>query len=148
MPGIETKSTSIDGVEFVTTQFDAFTALEVLAKLAKVAGPLLSMLGGMNPDTPLSSIGPQLAQAFQGLKPSEASDLVLDLLKQTQAIMRDKTGALRVVELNTKDRINQVFSGRLKLMFQAVGHSIGANFGDFTAGSDASAPAPATAELS
>lgn len=122
-------------------------ALEVLASLVKVAGPALSVLSAAGSDTELSAIAPQLGAALAGLKPAEASDLVCKLLSGTRAFVKDKAGASRLVELNSQDKINTVFSGRLKVMFQVVAHAIRTNFGDFAQGSDQTAPsAPVVAE--
>ena len=140
--GTQMKSVTIDGVEFQTDQFPAMHALEVLAQLVRVAGPALSILSSANPETELSDLAPQLGAALSGLKPADANELVRKLLSQTRAFVQAKDGGTRIVELTTEEKINQVFSGKLKVLFQVVGHSIRTNYGDFSEGSGSTDLAP------
>lgn len=140
--GLQTKNVEIDDIEFQTTQFPAMRAFEILASLIKVAGPVLTLIANADQTADLSTLAPQLSGALSGLKPSEAADLLKSMFSSTRAIVRDG-GKLKIVELNSEERINSVFSGKLMMMFQVFGHALRTNYGDFSVGSDQTAPDPA-----
>ena len=142
---LKTESVEINGTEYQTTQFPALHSLEVLATLVRVAGPVLAVLGAANQEAELSTITPQLMQAMHGMKPSDARDLVLSLLSNTNAMVRSANGQMRLVLLNSQSSVDSVFSGKIKDMFAVVGHAIRVNYGDFIGGSDPSAPLTQTA---
>lgn len=140
--GLQTKELEIGDITFQTTQFPAMRAFEVLASLIKVGGPVLALIANADQTADLSTIAPQLSSALSGLKASEAKTLLQDMLANTRAIVRDG-GKLKIIELTSEEKINSVFSGKLMVMFQVFGHALRTNYGDFSVGSDQTAPTPA-----
>ena len=130
----------VDGLPFRVVPFSAYHALGLLARLAKAIGPALSSLSGYDANTDLKDLAPALRVAFAALDPAEAQVLTLEILKLTSVLLDDGTGkpAPRV-ELNTKEKFDRVFSGRLKTLFKVLGFALRVNFSDFIAGS-ANAP--------
>ncbi len=115
-------------IEFQTTQFPAMKALEVMVTLQ-------GLTAGANPNQSVAQAAPNLLAGLDGPK---ARKLVLDVLECTTALVRNPVAKL--ILLNTQVSIDQVFSGRLKLLFEVVAHAIEVNFGDFSEGSEDPAP--------
>jgi len=128
---LKTVPITIDDIEFNTTQFAAMRALEVMVTLQRLTA-------GMNPDSQVNAAG-----LLAGLDGPGARKLVLDLLEGTTALVRTPTH--KIITLNTQANIDAVFSGKLKMLFQVIGHAIEVNFGDFNEGSED--PAPPTQTL-
>jgi hypothetical protein len=132
---LKTEAVTIDDIRFETTQFPAMRAFELLARLVKSVGPAIGALTNIDPNTELSSIGPQLMAGLSTLNPSEAAKLVEDVLACTTADVDNKR-----ISLSTKSNIDLVFSSKLKTMFKVLGHALKVNYQDFNEGSDPAAP--------
>lgn len=131
----------IDGLAFRVIPFSAYHALGLLARLAKSIGPALSSLTGYDPNTDLKDLAPALRIALAALDPAEAQVLTLEVLKQTSVLLDDGSGKTAPrVEINSKEKFDRVFNGRLKTLFKAVGFALRVNFAGFIDGSE-SAPA-------
>jgi hypothetical protein len=120
-------------LEFSTTQFPCMKALEIMVSLQKLG----------------SSGAPgnaHISAAMAGLKPEEAGKLFVDVLQCTTTIIETPQGK-RQITFNSKDALDKVFSGRLKLLFDVLEHAIEVNYGDFTEGSDVPAPPAQTPDL-
>ncbi len=128
----------IDGLRFIVVQFPAMYGFSLLARLAKSVGPALTSLSGVSVDTDLATLGPAFRDALQALDPDEAQKLVIELLRSTAVIIPDATGG-RKIELTDRTKIDEVFSGRLKTMFKAIGFALRVNYTDFVNGRDLSA---------
>ena len=142
---IETQSKTINGIEFRTNQFAALRATPLLIRLVKAVGPALAALRGMmQAEVSIAGLGPALGDALGALDPDDATRLIQDLLKSTKAIVDDK-----VVELNSENAINKVFSGKdsLQTMFEVVGFVVEVNFSGFFAGGSEPAAAPSPTPL-
>ncbi len=137
---LKTETKTIDGVEFTTIQFPAMRSFELLAKLVKQIGPALALMSSVDPDTQITDLAPHLMSALSGLEPAAARALVVDVLSNTQALLRDANGQASLVELNRTETIDRVFSGKLRTMFVVLGHALKVNYGDFTEGSAPNAP--------
>lgn len=131
----KTETTTIDGVEYTTTQFSAMHSFGVLAELVKVAGPAIAVLTTAEQGQEITQLAPALMGALGGLDPEVAKNLVLKLLAMTYAIVDDKK-----VDFTNQKAIDRVFTGNLKALFQVVGHAISVNYSDFFAGSASSTP--------
>ncbi len=131
LPSLKSVPLIIGDIEFSTTQFPAMRALEVMVSLQKLAGAMQ----GINPNTSLAAAAPQM---MAGLEPGAAKRLVLDLLQSTTALVRTPT--TRLILLNTQENVDLVFSGKLKMLFEVIGHAVEVNFGDFSEGSAPDAP--------
>jgi hypothetical protein len=140
---ITTQSTTIDGVEFRTTQFSALKAFPLMIRLAKAVGPALASLQGVDGNTDVSTLGAQLGEALAGLDPDSATQLVVDLLASTRAIVGGK-----VKELGNESAINETFTGRMPIMFKVIGYVVQENFRDFIGGSGSEPTAPPQTTLS
>lgn len=138
---LKTEEQEIDGLTFKTVQFPAMYGFALLTRLAKCVGPALSALGSVGPDVDAQTMAPAMRDALSSLDPDEAQRLVLEILKQTSVLIQDSVGGRRV-EFTSKMSIDEVFSGRLKTLFKAVGFAIRVNFADFMPGSAAGQAAP------
>ena len=132
--------TATDGTIFNTTQFPAMHSLELMAQLMKTIGPALAALQGVSVDTDLSALGPALSGALAGLKPNEASQLVLAVLASTTAQVTNPSGQQKIMQLNSREVIDLVFSNKLKTLFDVLEHALKVNYSDFFVGSDQVAP--------
>ncbi len=126
--------------KFSTTQFPAMRAFELMTQLAKTIGPALAALQSLDKDTELSALGPILSSALSNLTKTDATALVLDILAGTQATVPGPGGQRTIVQLTSRAALDAVFSARLKMMFQVLGHAIKVNYADFSEGSDPAAP--------
>jgi hypothetical protein len=137
---LKTETLTIGTDQFNTTQYPAMHSLELMAQLMKTVGPALAALQGVSADTELSALGPALSGALAGLKPNEASQLVLAVLAGTTAQVTGPNGQPRIIQLNTREMIDYVFASKLKTMFAVLGHAIKTNYSDFFEGSAQDAP--------
>lgn len=137
---VQTLTEEIDGVTFSTTTFSALSALGLLAVLTKHVGPVLSVMGSMDPDTDLASaanaelIARTLGPALGALGPDIAQKLVLDILISSAAIIDGK--AIGFVGKHASSNFNLVFTGRLKTMFKVVAWVLRSNYADFWSGGE------------
>jgi len=111
----------IDGLEFTCTPFPAWHALGLLPQL-QALGPQFGFAG----DGPAVSPNPTIVQAT-----------ILELLKQTSVMISDaEDKPARRIELTSKEKFNQVFTGRLPTLFKVVAFANKVNFGNFGDGSE------------
>ena len=136
---LKSQTDVFDGVTFTTMQFPAFQGLKLVARLVKVAGPTLAAMaqGGADLSNP-AAVLPQIAESLLSLDTDEAVRLCMDLLKNTSAVLPG--GA--TVPLLAQHDIDLVFSGRLKVLFDAIVVAIKVNFSDFFPAGAMSAPQP------
>lgn len=121
---LKTEKKTFKGVDFETTQFPAYFAYELLAKISDRAAK-----AGWDPSMDITRMGPAM------LDP----ELTLRILSSTRAILTEN-GRTGIVEITSKERFNQVFSGRLAVVFDVVNWVMETNYGDFSEGSDPAAP--------
>ncbi len=139
---LKTEEKEIGGIRFTTTQLPATRGFTLFTRLVKVAGPVVSALGSMNPEEDMvRAIGP-LADGLKNLNPDEVVDLALSVLVGTQAIMTDESGKTRRYDLSSRENIDRVFNGKLKSMFEVLAFAIRVNFQDFF-GDSSLIPVPA-----
>ncbi len=69
---------------------------------------------------------------------------MLEIFKGTSAFLTDEKG-LRRVDLLTRESVDLVFSGRMKILMTALMHAIRVNFADFIPGSPSSDVLPPAA---
>lgn len=122
----KTVSLTIDEIEFQTTQFPAMRALEVMVELQKASA---------TSGTPNASV---TSGFMTGLSAQATKKLVMELLECTQALVHTPT--TKLVPLDKQTNIDLIFSGKLKMLFQVIGHVIEVNFADLTEGSEELAP--------
>ena len=134
---IETRTKTIDGTEFRTTQLPAMRAYPMFIRLGKIIGPILGSLQGVSLHTELSELGSALGPAFSAIDPDEATRLMVDMFVSTRALVDGK-----VLDLSSEASINRVFTGRLPLMFKVLAFVVQENFADFFAGSGSAPTAP------
>ena len=130
---------TVDDIEFVTQQFTAMRGLELMGRLVKVLGPTFGALASANPDAEIDSLAPVLAVALKDFDQKELTSLVLDVLNGTTAHIKSSLG-VQPYQLDSKEKLDLVFSGRLKAMFKVAIHAIKVNYGDFLDGSVLGAP--------
>jgi len=123
---IQSKTETIDGLEFTTTQLPAMDSFNLLAKLTKLLAPILEGADGLSLDSELSELAPLLGGALSQLEDGGASKLALEVLGNTSVIVNDA-----IVGLNTAEKINAVFGGRLLTMLKAMGFALKVNYADF-----------------
>ena len=111
----------IDDLEVGTTQFSAFAALGLLPRIGRL-GPAFGQS---------ESAGPvATAEEVQGT--------ILALLAKTFVMMTDG----KRVELNTTEKFNQVFTGKIQTLFKVVEYVINANYSGFGDGAKSVTDAP------
>ena len=132
---LKTEPVEIDGIKFETTQFPAMAAFRLMARLIKVIGPAMGVLKGATKDTTLESLAPALGAALSNVSPDEAQSIALEILKCTTA----EVGGV-LIGLTGQAPVDQVFSGRLSMLFKVLAHALKVNYGDFSEGSDPAAP--------
>lgn len=143
IPTLKSEDQEIDGLTFRVVQFPAMYGFALLARLAKCIGPALGALGSIAPDD-MAAMAPALRDALATLDPDEAQKLALEILKCTSVLLPKGGGEVVRVELTDKTKIDQVFSGRLKTMFKALGFAVRVNFSDFVSGSVPGTDTPKT----
>jgi hypothetical protein len=139
---LRTDEREIDGMKFACTQFSALKALTMVARLTKIALPLLGA-------AILRKKGPNPIALLAGMKdmaPDDLEALAVDLLASTQY----KGDVIRT--LDSREKINQTFSGKFGTMIKAMLFAIEVNYADFMSGlkesGAAEQPAPSSAEAS
>lgn len=142
---IQSKTEILDGVSFTTTQLPAMRAYPLFIRLLKTIGPALGALSRLKPEDDLSGVMPQLAGALTSLEPQAAEAIALEVLSTTTATLTNPAGQAMVIGLSSPTNMDIVFSGRIKLMFQAIGFAIRVNYADFFGGATPSAPLLPTA---
>jgi len=135
---MKTDEREIDGILVKTVQLPAMRAFKLLARLAKAVGPALGVLTKFDPNTQLEAVAGEFAGAFASLDADEAERLVPEILIKTTVFIPDERGGSE--KLLTKDRIDDIFTGRLMTLFRVVGFALQVNFQDFYAGSAPAAP--------
>lgn len=136
---LKTEPVTIGGILFETTQFPAMRSYALLTRLVKAIGPAMSILAAADKELRLEDMGPILGSALANVTPAEAQGILLEALSCTTAEITDATGG-RVIGLTGADKVDLVFSGRLKVMFQVFAHALKVNYSDFSEGSDQDAP--------
>ncbi len=136
MMQLKSDTLELEGIRFSTQQFMAMRSFSLLARLTKTVGPALGALMKLNPASQLEDVGSELAAAFSTLDPDEATKLVPEILAMTSALIDGKQSLL-----NSTSAIDNVFSGRLKTMFQVLAFVLKCNYADFMPGSSAPASA-------
>jgi hypothetical protein len=140
------ESVDYDGVTFTTQQLPAMRSYRLLARLLKVAGPALTTLASLSPETSVMDAAPMIGGALGGLDPDDAAGLALEILSGTTATWAGDDGKMKKRQLGSQTVIDEVFSGRLRIMLQVLGHALKVNYSDFRLGGSPPAPdAPATA---
>lgn len=128
----------IDGLLVKTVQLPAMRAFKLLARLVKAVGPALGVLTKLDPSAQLDAVAGEIAGAFASLDADEAERLVPEILTKTTVFIPDDRGGSE--KLLTKERIDDMFTGRLMTLFRVLGFVLQVNFQDFYAGSAPAAP--------
>ena len=132
----ETKE--IDGLTFTTRQFPAMRAFNLMARLAKAAGPVLMLVDANGEGLSLNA--GMIQSVLGSLDPREVTALLPEVLNSTTALVPDATGG-REFSLADSKNIDLVFSGRLPVLFQVIGFALQVNFQGFSIGSVPGVPA-------
>lgn len=114
---LETKTKSIDGVEYRVTVFPAGQGFELLFELKELFGDSIGALFGKNAETALAKIGGKFGK-------KEVLDFVLRLLAFTYAENATEP-------VGKKEVFNLHFAGRQGHLFKVIAFAVEVNFGDF-----------------
>ncbi len=125
---LKTASIELGDLKFTTQQFAAMHGLGVMVNLVRLLGPTIATLLGADQKSDLSTLAPQLSAALGVLKPEDMKNLVSAMLEETTVVLNGS-----FVQLNSTERIDRVFSGKLQHLFKVFAHSIEVNYGDFFA---------------
>jgi len=123
---LNTETKTIGDLEVTVTAFLPIPAMELQARLLKIVGPALGMLGKVTMDSDVKELGPLIGTALMNVQPGELPALVRDVLKSTSVVYRGKN-----LTLDKIDTINIVFAGRLRAMYEVIGFTLMVNFSDF-----------------
>lgn len=129
---VKTEVKTIGDVTFTTTQLPAMRAYSLFVRLVKAIGPAASVLMGADKNLDLTKLAPVLSGALANLDTATAEQIALDTLSNTMASVNG--GPL--ITLSDRSKMDAVFSGRIKMMFQAIAFAVATNFADFTEGTD------------
>lgn len=136
---LTTETKEFKGVTFTTQKFPAMRGFKLLARVIKVAGPLLSVMQSSdNPDSEISET--VMVKALASLNPDDVPTLAKDVLACTYALIDSSKGPLKV-DLLSDAQIDRVFSGLgVRTMLEVLVWVLKFNFMDFSEGSEAEAP--------
>lgn len=126
------------GVEITVEQLPALTLLREWSEVAvRVLPVLVAIEDAKDRDAALMTVLPMFAALGPG-----ASDLAQRLLVTAEAKIVDAEGP-RLVDLNSRDAINEAFAGNLLGLFQAIFFAVEVHYGDFLSDAGGSSPGPA-----
>src|SRR5690242_4438340 len=122
---MKTDEKEIDGILVKTVQLPAMRAFKLLARLVKAVGPALGVLTKLDPSAQLDAVAGELAGAFASLDADEAERLVPEILIKTTVFIPGERGGSE--KLLTKERIDEMFTGRLMTLFRVLGFALQVN---------------------
>lgn len=116
----EPQKAIINGHEWETVPWDGMHGIRMQARLAKIIGPALSNMSGVD-DLMDADVGAIAGALFERLDEKEAPQLVRDMLHGTSVEGKDPT----------MDRVfNEHFAGNYGELYQGIAHILKVNFGD------------------
>lgn len=127
---LKTEQLVEDGITFETTQFPAMRAYGLMTKLLKTLGPAMAVLSEVDAESQMATLAPMIGGALANVDPVDAQKLIVEILSGTTAQISDALGG-RLVSLDSAKVLDDVFSGRLKVMFQVAAHALKVNYSDF-----------------
>lgn len=121
---------TIDGVAFHVTQHPAFQALKLKAKLARLLGPgfsglLLALAQGKAKkaaDMDIAELAPAFGKLAETLDPDAFANACLELMANTLAVEGKQK-----FELVNPHAFDQLFTGRMGLLYKAMHHVLEVN---------------------
>ena len=127
----ETENTTINGTEYVCTQFPAIQSMKFKLRVLKVLGPVITeiipMIGNDKTNDQLKSISDAIEKLFLTSSPDEIIDLMVEMLT-TGNTKRDG-------ERLTKSLFEQTYSGDLMLeAYKAFAFVLKVNYKGFFKG--------------
>lgn len=131
---LKTEQRDIQGLAVTTTELPAMRSLKLLTKLGKVFGPLLASLPELKANK-LSNeaIATAIGVALGKLDEADVSTLTRDILASTRVQVDHEKGP-RVLDLNSEDRVNTVFEGKLDALLLTMAFALEVNFAAFFLG--------------
>jgi hypothetical protein len=150
---IETKTKTIDGLTFMSTQLPPLKAYPLAARVAAIVMPAFAKLMGSGLDfgdadkflsQDASKLAPILGPLLEALGKAENEDLPQKLLVGTTVQMPDDSGQMSVLSLASPEGINRAFQGKGLLIYKAMWFAVEVNFADFFAGASKSTPTKAS----
>lgn len=140
---IETKTKTIDGLTFHTTQLPPLKAYPLSARVAAIVLPVFQQLAAtgfidIKPEQFLkqdaAKLLPILAPLLEALGSKDNEDLPQKLLAGTVVELPDDNGEATRISLADPSGINRAFQGKIFLMLKAMWFAVEVNFRDFFAG--------------
>lgn len=123
-----TKELTVENVTFHSTELEFCDATDVLADMLAVIAP-----GGGTFQEGLATRGEAIGQMAKELAGGRLTSLLPRILAGTTMIIRGE-GAGKVDLINSREKLNQAFSGRKKFVFPAVKLALEVSFKDFLDG--------------
>lgn len=125
--GRRTRTEAFDGVELICTEMEFCDAVDLLADMTAVIAPAGgAYVGGV------ASRGIALGEFAKEVAGGKLTKFLTRVLATTTMIVRAEK--LKVDLLDSRDKLNQAFSGRPKFVFPAVKLALEVNFKDFLDG--------------
>ena len=121
---IKNTQKTISGYSFHVTEFPAFTAIKIKARIARLIGPAFGgLLGAVSKldkgkkasDMDISALAPAIELLAATLDPEAFANLCLELMSGTVAVIENQK-----YELANVDQFNKAFTGRLDLMYKVI----------------------------
>jgi len=131
---LKAEEKTIDGHKVTVTQFPAWTAFNLQIKVIGLLGPSLITglsglktldfdLGNLNDeDFNFEKIGKAFTELFTKLTPEVSESIVRELIVSTRVDGQ---------EIANDDIFDDIFSGKLDLMFKVVGYAVQVNYKSF-----------------
>ena len=145
---IETKTKTIDGLLFSSTQLPPLKAYPLSARVGAILLPALSKFfaSGLNQIEDVDAfmkqnagkLMPVLEPVLEALGKKDNEDLPQKLLAGTTVQMPDESGSMTLISLATPEGINRAFQGRGATMYKALWFAVEVNFTDFFPGASKS----------
>ncbi len=138
MQGIKTEKDTISGLDVETTQFVPMRAHKLLAKLARVMGPVLGAIGNVELDQDGevtnfngASLGPALVSVFGAMDETIAERLPLEILAGTSVIRTMDDGNKKRFDVSSLAGYNDAFAGMGVAPYLVMAFALKVNFGRF-----------------
>lgn len=128
--GLKSESRNIDGLEVRSSQLPALRTLALSARLGRVAAPALSKMGGLTLKSNVADLLPAIMDLCTRLEEGEIESLACEILAAT-SVQVDEGRGPKLIELNNRQAINGVFSGRFKTLLYVIMFALEVNYSDF-----------------
>jgi hypothetical protein len=128
---VQTQTRQVDDLEITCTPLDAIEASVLLnTKLLKVFVPVFASMSEVDADASVGALVPAIAMGMAQLSETEVEAITLKLLGNCVA-EGEIAGKRQRMDLNSKLKINTVFTDRLGAMYKCMQFALEVNYRGF-----------------